>query len=94
MSLENEKELTANQLYKIYKDEGGVLSFSEWLNREKAKGVFPLNGSLNNEIMTALESTKKENSMRKTVLGFPVGVLVVTGIIIVGAVVISKYYKK
>ena len=94
MSLENEKELTANQLYKIYKDEGGVLSFSEWLNREKAKGVFPLNGSLNNEIMTALESNKNKESMKRTVLGFPVSVLVVTGIIIIGAVVYSKYYSK
>jgi len=29
-----EKKLTANQLYKQYKDEGGTLIFSDWLNRE------------------------------------------------------------
>ena len=31
------KELTANQLYKQYKDDGGTLVFSKWLDREKKK---------------------------------------------------------
>jgi len=94
MESESIKKNTANQLYKTYKDDGGVLTFSEWLNREKAKGVFPLNGSINEEISNAIEDAKKENNMKKTILGFPVSVLVITGVIIVGAVVLSKYYKK
>ena len=92
-TLEIEKKLTANQLYKIYKDEGGTLNFSEWLTREKTKGVFPLNGSLNNEVQKTIVKTKNEN-MNKTVFGMPVKTLVYVGVVIVAAVVISKMMKK
>jgi hypothetical protein len=52
-----DQTLTANQLFKKYKDEGGTLNFSEWLTREKTKGVFPLNDGLNQEInLTGLEA--------------------------------------
>jgi hypothetical protein len=44
--LDLEKKLTANQLFKKYKEEGGTLNFSDWLTREKTKGVFPLNSGL------------------------------------------------
>lgn len=91
--LELEKELTANQLYKIYKDEGGTLNFSGWLNREKTKGIFPLNGNLNEEIQKVIVKEKKED-MNKTVLGFPVKTLVVVGVVIIGAIVVAKYIKK
>ena len=40
-----DKKLTANQLFKQYKDEGGTLNFSDWLTREKTKGIFPLNSN-------------------------------------------------
>lgn len=91
--LELEKELTANQLYKIYKDEGGTLNFSGWLNREKTKGIFPLNGNLNEEIQKVIVKEKKED-MNKTVLGFPVKTLVIVGVVIIGAIVVAKYVKK
>ena len=90
--VELEKKLTANQLYKIYKDEGGTLNFSNWLTREKTKGVFPLNGSLNDEVQKVIIKEKKED-MNKTVLGFPVRTLVIVGVVIIGAIVVSKYLK-
>ena len=93
MELQEEKQLTANQLYKQYKDDGGKLTFSEWLNREKAKGVYPLNSTISNDIIASIEKLKKEEKMNKTILGFPVSVLVITGLIIVGAVVYTKYKK-
>jgi hypothetical protein len=91
--IELEKKLTANQLYKIYKDEGGTLNFSGWLNREKTKGIFPLNGELNEEVQRLIIKEKKED-MNNTILGFPVRTLVIVGVVIVGAIVVSKYYKK
>jgi hypothetical protein len=89
---ELEKKLTANQLYKIYKDEGGTLNFSNWLTREKTKGIFPLNGSLNDEVQKVIIKEKKED-MNKTVLGFPVRTLVIVGVVIIGAIVVAKYVK-
>ena len=87
-----EKKLTANQLYKIYKEEGGTKTFSEWLTREKTKGVFPLNGEVNEEVQKSIK-TLKEDDMNKTVLGFPVKTLVIVGVVIVGAIAISAYLK-
>lgn len=88
-----DKKLTANQLFKIYKDEGGTLNFSDWLTREKTKGVFPLNGNLNDEVQKTISKVKKEE-MDKTVLGFPVKTLVVVGGVIVLAIIVSRYMKK
>lgn len=89
------EKVTANQLYKKYKDEGGTLQFAEWITREKAKGTFLLNGNLNAEVNQALEKIPAEdNSMDKTFLGFPVKTLVITGAVIVGAVIIAKLVKR
>ena len=88
-----DKKLTANQLYKIYKEEGGTLGFSAWLTREKSKGVFPLNSEINNEV-NALIAQNKKTEMNNKVLGFPVSTLLLVGVVIVGAVVVSKYMKK
>lgn len=87
-----EKKLTANQLFKIYKDDGGTLNFSEWLTREKTKGVFPLNGALNEEVQKTLSKVKTKE-MNKTVLGFPVRTLVIAGAVIAAAVAVSIYLK-
>lgn len=92
-AVELDKKLTANQLYKIYKDEGGTKTFSEWLTREKTKGVFPLNGDINEEVQKSIKSVKLKE-MNRTVLGFPVKTLVVVGVVIVGAIVLSTYLKK
>lgn len=91
--IELDKTLTANQLYKIYKEEGGTLNFSGWLNREKTKGIFPLNGQLNEEVQKVIKQDKNED-MDKTVLGFPVKTLLLVGVVIVGAIVVSKMLKK
>ena len=88
-----EQKLTANQLYKIYKDEGGTLSFSNWLNREKTKGVFPLNGELNEEISGTIQTIRKKD-MKKTILGFPTSTLLIVGGVIVLAVIASQVLKK
>jgi hypothetical protein len=93
MSIDLDKKLTANQLYKIYKEEGGTLNFSEWLNREKAKGVFPINAQVNDEVNNFLANQKSASDMKKTVLGFPVSTLLIASVIIIGAVVYTKYYK-
>ena len=88
-----DKDLTANQLYKIYRDEGGTLKFSDWLTREKTKGIFPLNGDLNTGVQETLKKVKEEE-MKKTYLGFPVSPLLIAGGVIILAVVAAKMLKK
>lgn len=88
-----EKEKTANQLYKDYKDDGGTLNFSGWLNREKKKGVFPLNKEINEEVYMALNGMN-ETKKSKRILGFPTTTLVLVGVIIVGAVIVTQIMKK
>ena len=90
-----EPKVTANQLYKQYKNEGGTLEFAAWINREKAKGTFLLNGNLNAEVTAILKDIKTEdNAMDKTFLGFPVKTLAITGAVIVGAIIIAKLVKR
>jgi hypothetical protein len=91
--LDLDQKLTANQLYKIYKEDGGTLNFSEWLTREKTKGVFPLNSGLNEEINLTLNKLKPKK-MDKTVLGLPVKTLYIVGGVIVLAVVARQLMKK
>ncbi|MEY4051012.1 MAG: hypothetical protein RL262_1846 [Bacteroidota bacterium] len=88
-----EKKLTANQLFKEYKDEGGTLNFSDWLTREKTKGIFPINSNLNQEVGKKLIDLKEEE-MSKTVLGFPVSTLLIAGGVIVVAIVAVNVLKK
>jgi hypothetical protein len=91
--LDLDQKLTANQLYKKYKDEGGTKNFSEWLTREKTKGVFPLNNGLNEEINLTLNKLKPKK-MDKTVLGLPVKTLYIVGGILVLAIVARQIMKK
>jgi len=88
-----DKKLTANQLFKEYKDEGGTLNFSDWLTREKTKGIFPINSSLNKEVGKKLTDLKEEE-MNKTVLGFPVSTLLIAGGVIIVAIVAVNVLKK
>lgn len=92
-TLDLDKKLTANQLYKIYKDEGGTKTFSEWLTREKTKGVFPINSELNEEVNKKIVKIKEEE-MSNTVLGFPVKTLAIAGALIVVAIIVSQVIKK
>ena len=93
MEVNLEKKLTANQLFKEYKDEGGTLNFSDWLTREKTKGIFPINASLNQEVGKRLTDLKDEE-MSKTVLGFPVSTLLIAGGVIIVAIVAVNVLKK
>ncbi len=90
---EEVKSLTANQLYKEYKDEGGSLNFSSWISREKKKGVFPLNAKLNEEVYMALNGMNDAEKSR-TIMGFPKSTLIIVGVVIVGAIVVSQVMKK
>lgn len=92
-AIDLDKTLTANQLFKKYKEEGGTLNFSEWLTREKTKGVFPLNNGLNEEINSTLNKLKPKK-MDKTVLGLPVKTLYIVGGVIVLAIVAKQLMKK
>jgi hypothetical protein len=93
MEVNLEKKLTANQLFKEYKDEGGTLNFSDWLTREKTKGIFPINANLNQEVGKKLIDLKQEE-MNKTVLGFPVSTLLIAGGVIIVAIVAVNVLKK
>lgn len=87
------KEKTANQLYKDYKEDGGTLNFSNWLTREKKKGIFPINKDINEEVYMALNGVN-ENVRTGRVLGFPTSTLIIVGVVIIGAVVVSQIMKK
>lgn len=107
MTLEAYQSYSANQMYKKYKSEGGTLNFTDWLNREKAKGVYPANVKIQEDINSIINqkdyfSTNeppqnkpvKEERMKNTILGFPTSTLIIAGVIVVGAIVFTKYYKK
>lgn len=86
---------SANQLFKKYKQDGGSLNFSDWLNKQKSKGIFPINENLDNEIKyTINEINENDKKMNNTVLGFPVKTLYIVGGIIVAAIVINQILKK
>lgn len=90
------KELSANQLYKQYKDEGGTLNFSGWLTREKKKGVFPLDKEATEEVYMALNGMQEQEvkTTSKNVFGFPTTTFLIVGVIIVGAIVYTQMMKK
>lgn len=89
-----EQKLTANQLFKQYKDDGGTLNFSDWLTREKKKGIFPLNDKLNEEVSKTLVDFKNKE-MKKTVLGFPMStIFIASGVIVLSIVAVQLMKKK
>lgn len=88
------KELTANQLYKQYKDDGGTLVFSKWLDREKKKGIFPLNMDLNNEVNKAINGVNEKSISAKSMsVGKSNTALFIVLGLVVGSFVAYKIYK-
>ena len=89
--------LSANQQYKL---SGSVLPFKDWLNREKEKGeVIPKSGvsdvledALSIDETYSLEPTKIDK--KSTVLGLSKPILMLSALVIVGAVAYKYYYKK
>lgn len=97
---------TANQ---IYKESGSTLPFKDWLSREKTKWSnaigqpidtpFIGNKPLTDSIQKTLDSMRgelpvKTETSNKTVLGINKTVLLVGGIIIVGAVAYKIYMAR
>ncbi len=104
MRVINKNTLTANQQYKL---SGSVLPFKDWLNREKEKGeVIPksgvtdvINDLLDNEKELYfdkgeddLDSVEKDNQ-NSTILGLSKPILMLSVLIIIGAVAYKTYYK-
>tara|TARA_R110001592_G_scaffold225319_1_gene481157 strand:- start:10120 stop:10413 length:294 start_codon:yes stop_codon:yes gene_type:complete len=89
--------LSANQQYKL---SGSVLPFKDWINREKEKGeVIPKSG-VTDVIQDAIETDminkqeKEESNKSKTILGLSKPILMLSALVIVGAVAYKYYYKK
>jgi hypothetical protein len=81
-------KLTANQLYKNYKINGGNLKFSDWINTQKTNGIYPLNKELDSEVnnkLNELETDKNDNNSFRGLYLF--------GAIIVVAIVLNKLMK-
>ena len=82
------EKLTANQLYKNYKINGGNLKFSDWITTQKNNGIYPLNKELDSEVnnkLNELETDKNDNNSFQALYLF--------GAIIVVAIVLNKLMK-
>lgn len=96
MRVINRSILSANQQYKL---SGSTLPFKDWLNREKEKGeVIPKSG-VTDVIQDAIETDmlgkqeKEESNKSKTILGLSKPILMLSALVIVGAVAYKYYYK-
>tara|TARA_R110001632_G_scaffold221499_1_gene351975 strand:+ start:1169 stop:1468 length:300 start_codon:yes stop_codon:yes gene_type:complete len=91
--------LSANQQYKL---SGSVLPFKDWINREKEKGeVIPKSGisdvledALLLEDYSSAGVEPKKQDKKTTVLGLSKPILLLSALVIVGAVAYKYYYKK
>jgi len=86
---------SANQRYK---ESGSSLPFKQWIEREKAKGiVIPQIGvtdvvdEMVNEMNQSTTESIKENLEPKKVLGLDKKILVISGLLIVGAIAFNYY---
>jgi hypothetical protein len=84
----------------MYKNSGSTLTFTEWLNREKQKGVvIPQQGvtdKIDDELQKQLDGEEVNfiKSGEKTVLGLNKTVLVFSVLIVLGAVGYTIYRKR
>lgn len=83
----------ANQLYK---QSGSTLKFTDWLNREKAKGVVipqkEVNDNINKDLKEKLENPVKEN--KNKVIGLDKRILILSAVVILGAVAYNMYRNR
>ena len=99
MRVINKSFLSANQQYKL---SGSTLPFKDWLNREKEKGeVIPKSGvsdvledALLLEDYSSADVEPKKEDKKSTVLGLSKPILMLSALVIVGAVAYKYYYKK
>jgi hypothetical protein len=80
--------LTANQLYKNYKINGGNLKFSDWITTQKKNGIYPLNKELDAEINNTLSELESNPTDKKNYQG-----LYIIGTIVVVAIIVNKLMK-
>ena len=90
--------LSANQQYKL---SGSSLSFTEWIEREKSKGVvIPQKGITDvydkemSEKQEEQSLDKQEPKSSKTILGLNKNMLMLSGLVIVGAIAYKVYTKR
>jgi len=84
---------SANQRYK---ESGSSLSFKDWIEREKAKGiVLPQIGVTDvfEETKAKLE-TNKDKKPNNKIIGLDKRILMLSALVIVGAVAYKYLYKK
>jgi len=86
---------TANQLYK---ESGSTVSFTEWLEQEKQKGVFIKNDTLTKIVENALQVKESTDSkpMQKsdTFLGLSKPIIIISALTIVSAIAYKIYSSK
>jgi len=87
--------LSANQQYRL---SGSSLSFADWLEREKAKGVvIPQAGITDiyeNEVAESEQELEAIPKDSKRVLGLNRNMLMLSGLVIVGAIAYKFYANK
>jgi len=87
--------LSANQQYKL---SGSSLSFTEWIEREKAKGVVIPKEGVTDVFETEMSKVEQEVEVEpknsKRVLGLNRNMLMLSGLVIVGAIAYRFYANK
>jgi len=82
---------SANQRYK---ESGSSLPFKEWIEREKAKGVVIPQIGVTDVVEETLKNNVNETTLEPNkVLGLNKKILIISGLIIVGAIAYN-YYRK
>lgn len=81
---------SANQLYK---ESGSSLSFKDWIQREKDKGIFIKNDLLNDVVKDEKTPSLASPFIAKFDSGIPKWVVATGAVIVVGAF-IYNYYRK
>ena len=86
---------SANQQYKL---SGSSLSFTEWIEREKAKGVVIPKEGVTDVFETEMSKVEQEVEVEpknsKRVLGLNRNMLMLSGLVIVGAIAYKFYANK
>jgi hypothetical protein len=81
-------KLTANQLYKNYKINGGNLKFKDWINAQKNNGIYPVNKELDNEVSSTLNQLDTKEGKK-----YNYQTIYIFGAIIIATIIINKLMK-
>lgn len=101
--------MTANEAYREYKNDGGTLSFAEWIDREKKKSFLnfdgtvsvPVNKPLTDSINKTLEEIRRQGGLKtglenKYIFGVHKNVWIGIGVVAVvaTAIIVIRKSKK